>query len=486
MRSAACQNTYPADGHSRPMVAKAWSLVPLLLVMFAGCIEAGPEPNKLPHVTEPVLEGPHVLLDGAMSFADSVVTPAVHYGIGLYEPTIDVSASGVIYVSAHTAGVDTTGAPAFYSDDDGATWKQLPFAGPAAAPSPVHGGTPPPSDEIFIVAGDDGTAWGVDITLLTFPVNGWCGDGAELCYHNPNAYNRADTACAPVSVNDRPWAAHANGTLLMVNNPGGGPVQFAVMDVPPATPVGLANPVQGPRWNMCASTGGSIPGIPDIRGDGLFAIPQRQGGEYVIVTGYADDIMAVEEKKVLENSHAYASQIGAYGQAAFDADGTLFFAAMNNSDSTPGNGSGGIQLAVSTDDGDSFQIHRYVFDLPVSSVYIDGNKWGPGAIINWGLVDESGTDWYLAHLLMGPDGTPIIRNATLAVDDGPAASRHVQGAAVGPDGRSYMIMSAVSGNDRVQSLEEAGQTPLTVVVQQGGPVLQILAPDVSVESDQDG
>ncbi|MBW3583465.1 MAG: hypothetical protein KY455_10245 [Euryarchaeota archaeon] len=445
------------------------------VVALSGCVGSDPEPvPEVPNVESRSPEGPHVALDGNMTFVSSVVGPAVHYGVGLYEPTIDVSGSGVIYISAHTAGVDTTGAPAFFSDDDGATWKQLPFAGPVVAPEPVHGGTPPPSDEIFIVAGDDGQAWGVDITLLTFPVNGWCDDGGRHCHHNPNAYERTDTLCSPVSLNDRPWAAYANGTLLMVNNPGGGPVQVGAMQVPPPAYVGLANPVTGPKWNMCASSGGSIPGIPDIRDDGFFAVPQRQGDAYVVVTGYADDVMAVEERKVFDYSHVEVSEIGQYGQAVFDADGTMLFGAMSNSADTAGPGSGGIQLAVSHDDGVTFETHRYDFPQPVSSIYLDGNKHGPGALINWGQVDGDRTDWYMGHIMVDEMGEPVIRNATLAVDDGPDASRHVQGAALGPDGRGYMVMSEVSGNDRMESLEQAGMTPMSVVVQADGPRLPVL------------
>lgn len=439
------------------------------VAMLAGCIDAD-EPTAETQLDPAVLpEGPEVAVVGTMTFVESVVSPAVHFARGLYEPTIDVSDLGTIYISAHTIGVDTTGAPAFYSKDDGATWTQLPFASDLTVPEPVHGGTPPPSDEIFIVAGDDGTAWGVDITLLTFPLHGWCGDAAEYCYHNPNAYNRADTTCSPASLNDRPWAAHANGTLLMVNNPGGGPVQVAAMKVPPSEPAGLATPLTGPTWNMCASSGGGIPGIPDIRDDGFFAVPQRQGDELVIVTGYADDVMTVEEKKVFDNSHASVSAIGQYGQVVFDADGTMYVAAMNNS----AEDAGGIALAISTDDGDTFTVHRYTFDQPVTSIYIDGNKWGSGAIINWGLNDGDRDDWYLGHLLMADDGTPVIREASLAVDDGPVASRHVQGAAMGPDGRAYMVMSEVSGNDDTQSTLQTGTTPLSVVVQNAGPAVAV-------------
>lgn len=461
----------------------------LLTVGLAGCIGSDSQDEFDPGSTEtPTDVAPGVDLNGTMSFVESVI-PAVHFGHGLYEPTIDVSGSGVIYVSAHTTGVDTTGAPAWYSDDDGETWQQLPFAMEATVPEPTHGGTPPPSDEIFIIAGDDGQAWGVDITLATFPVNGWCGDGAEHCYHNPDAYDEAraqtaradavsgqDSSCSPANLNDRPWAAYANGTLLMVNNPGGGPVQVGAMQVPPDTYVETWNPVQGPTWNLCAGEGGGgIPGIPGMREDLFFAVPQTQDDQVVVVTGDAQDVMEVEQRPVFDNTNVAVSAIGEYGQAVFDQEGKLFVAAMNNSAGEPGKGAGGIHLAISTDDAQTFDEATIRFDRPVSSLYIDGNDHGPGAIINWGLVAEAGgpTDWYIGHLRMAADGTPVIENATLAVEDGPPASRHIQGAAVGPDGTGYMVMSDVEGNDDVEMAQNAGTTPMTVVVQQDGPTLPV-------------
>jgi len=435
---------------------------------FAGCLG---DPLDGPSTPSP----PSLELTELMTFSNHVVEPAVHFALGLYEPTIDVSDSGVIYISAHSIGLDSTGAPAFFSKDDGKAWAQLPFAASAALPEPMHGGTPPPSDEIFIVAGDEGQAWSVDITLGTFPVNGWCGDGAEHCYHNPNAYNRAeaDPDCATAALNDRPWAAYASGTLLMVNNPGGGPVQVGAMKVPRPTYAEAANPVQGPTWNLCAGSGGSIPGIPDMREDLFFAVPQEQSGKFVVVTGYATNVKDVQERAVFENSHVYASSNGNFGQAVFDGEGTLFVAAMNNQAAAAGEDAGGIHIAASLDDGETFVERTFRFAQPVSSVYADGNKHGPGVLINWGQVDGDATDWYMGHLFAGADGAPEIREITLAVDNGPEASRHVQGAAVGPDGRGYMVMSEVSGNDQGQSLTQTGSKPLTVVVQETGPTLPV-------------
>lgn len=408
---------------------------------------------------------------------EAYVMPAVHTGHGLYEPTIDVADDGVIYVSAHSTGVGVVPAPGYYSADDGETWANLPFAGPASAPSESQGSSPPFSDEIFIVAGQDGTAWGVDINLRDYIVAGWCGSGTENCYYNPNAYDHGQTVaqaadCAPLPLKDRPWAAAANGTLLMVNNPGGGPVQVGAMTVPPIVPADAGPIASGIQWNLCASSGGFIPGIPDMRDDLWFAVPQQQGSGFIVVTGYATDVMDVQEVPVFNNSHTSAerSQIGHYGQAVFDADGTLWVGAMANTAATAGPDAGGIQVALSHD-GATFNETRFSFDQAVSSIYLDGNPNGPGLLANWGQVDGERTDWYFGHIQVGPDGVPVLENIVKAVDDGPDASRHVQGAAAGPDGRAYMVMSEVSGNDDQQSVAAAGTTPMSVVVQLDGPVL---------------
>lgn len=452
---------------------RSLAVLSLALVFIAGCT-APPSETPAPSSPAPPPPPPPV----PMTFANFTL-PAVHQGHGLYEPTIDVSPSGVIYVSAHSTGVDVQGAPVYYSKDDGATWLPLPFAATAAAPPERQAGTPPPSDEIFIVAADDGTAWGVDVTLGTYPVHGWCDDGARNCYYNPNAYARGsdDTGCAAGSLNDRPWAAHANGTLLMVNNPGGGPVQVAAMKVPPPQPAGIATPATGPVWNRCAGSGGFIPGIPDMRPDLFFAVPQVQGGRIAVITGHADDVMAVEEHEVMAhaNTPAPGSQIGDYGQVSFDATGTMFVAAMNNSGAA-----GSFQVAVSLDDGKSFTVEDFGFPHAVSSLYIDGNRWGPGVLANWGIVDGDRTDWYFGHLFF-ENGTIVLRNENLAVDDGPVASRHVQGAALGPDGRAYMIMSEVSGNDDAASAQAIGTKPMSVVVQIDGATLPLgTLPDAAV------
>ncbi len=455
--------------------------IPLLAVLvlavtaFAGCAGTdAPDTSETdtPDVTPPAALPPVVnaTVDIVYNFTTSVVDAAVSFAADLYEPTMEVSDNGVIYITGHTIGADTTGAPVFMSKDDGATWTQLPFAGPATLPSPIHGATPPPSDEIFLVSGDDGWLYGVDITLATYPVNMWSGDGAELAYHNPDAYDfvQARTSpCALTSLNDRPWAAYANGTLLMVNNPGGGPVQVGVMAVPPTIPVG--GPTVGPvgaQWNLCASPGGSIPGIPDIRDDGLFAVPQVQGGELIVVTGNKADIMDVEVKTVFEFNNG-GTITSNYGQAVFDEDGTLFIGIANNTDADDDGTRGGtFKLASSTDGGQTFLDRTFTTSGVVQSFYMDGNMAGSGALITWAVPGETGgrSDWYVGHAFLDTEGRPVVKNVGLAVDEGPGPSAHVTGAAVGPDGRAYLAGFEGTGT---------GGTPLRVFVQGTGPALPV-------------
>ena len=52
----------------------------------------------------------------------------------------------------------------------------------------------------------------------------------------------------------------------------------------------------------------------------------------------------------------------------------------------------------------------------------------------------------------------------------PDSDGDVQGAALGPDGRAYMVMSANSSNPGGATVA-VGDTPLEVVVQMDGPVL---------------
>lgn len=446
------------------------------LVLVAGCVDPPAKPDAstdppIDDVIPPLLKVTEITIEDVMTFTESIVSPAQGVAADLYEPTMEVSDTGTLYVAAHVIGAATTGTPAYFSNDDGATWEQLPFLGPAQFPSPIQGAQPPPGDEGFIVAGADGEAWMADIYAAGFTVSGWCGNGAELCYDNRYAYDRTATAtqsCEPlVSLNDRPWAAYANGTLLLVNNPGGGPMQIGVMQVPPLTPVGLFDPVTGPKWNLCASPDGWIPGIPAMRDDGFFAVPQMTGAgadsRLTVVTGNKADIMDVE---VRDAFHVTSSGGGTSngGRTAFGLDGTLFVGAYNN---TAG-GKGQFILAASADDGETFVDVTFKTGSSVRSLYLDSNLWGPGALLTWSQLgtDAGRSDWYVAHVFLGPHGEPVLGNVTLAVDEGPHSSAHVMGAAVGPDGRAYFV------NFEEEALPGyVGSTPIRVIIQEDGPTL---------------
>lgn len=478
-------------------------VVALVATAFAGCINSESDAATAAGVDDlaGILDGViPISVENLMNFTQSIVSPAIGTATDLYEPTMEVSDTGTIYVAGHVIGAATTGTPAYYSNDDGATWEPLPFFANLQTPPPGQGSQPPPGDEGFIVAGDDGQAWMADIYLAGFSISGWCNDGAELCYDNRQAYDRVATVTGcnpdisgtglplPTSLNDRPWAAYGNGKLLLVNNPGGGPMQIGVMDVP-TTPVGIGGgvaSVSGPTWNTCASDGGTIPGVPAMRQDGFFAVPQftGSGDDQVlrVVIGNADDIFAVETKEVFKATNVGGGTSNG-GRTAFDAKGTLFVGARNNTvgevtegetilgqptqSTTPGDGR--IKLAVSTDDGQTFQ--EAVFDVgsPVQSLYLDGNMHGEGALVSWSQWGETEgrADWYVAHVFVGADGKPELRHVTLAVDEGPPYSAHVMGAAAGPDGRAYFL----NFEDIPDAAEYAGSTPISVWIQQDGPVL---------------
>lgn len=452
-------------------------VIPVLILasaVLAGCAtESEPVVTTPPSTTLPPL--PPVISVApvaVMTFTESVVTPAVSFFNDLYEPTMEVCDSGAIYITGHTILVDTTGAPVWGSRDDGATWFQLPFLGPASIPPPVHGATPPPSDEIFLSCGDDGWLYGVDITLATYPVNAWSGDGSALSYHNPNAYDETQAAqterCTPVPAKDRPWGAYANGTLLMISNPGGGPAQIGVMQVPPALPFEPSGALST-QWNLCAGPGGSIPGIGDIRADGLFAVPQRSGGALHLVLGQKTAILDTSIVEVFP--HTSGGEItSVYGVAAFDREGTLFVGISNNTDPDASGDQMGQMLFASSIDGGATFVNRTIQTGPgaLRHFYMDPNDAGPGALVVWAVDGSSdgAYDWYVGHLQLGHDGAPVLENVALALDEGPQPSAHVTGAAVGPDGRAYFAMY-VGGI--------AGGTPLSVYIQQDGPTLPVTA-----------
>jgi len=442
--------------------------------------------------------------------------------IGLYEPTIDVGPEGNIYVSAHSTEVGRYPAPAYYSQDDGVTWHSMALFRDQQGQPEEQGSAPLFSDEVFIVAGAEGTAWGADCCneRSEFPVVGWCANGAEVCHYNQNGYDHsrllldASPTCVAVPTTDRPWVAYANGKILLVNNPGlsviseNGQIALQVgsMDVPPMVPVAYGAAAWGISWNLCGSKGGFIPGIPDMRDDHFFAVPQwvdfNTPGcgavtHYDVITGNANDMHDLKQVTAFANSHvapseddSTPSQVGWYGQVSFDANGDLFVGAMNNSaQQVQGKCTatdGGIHMAFSSDDATTFVETTFRFERPVSSFYMDGNRHGEGVLLTWGEIDGNATDWFAAHVFANADGTLRLENVMLAVDDGPEASRHVQGAALGPDGRAYLALSLNSQNPGGAKVSP-GDTPLKVAVQQEGPRMPVaVAPAASASQNSDG
>lgn len=497
-----------------PMRVRPLVLLLSLTVIAAGCVKGGtdgPGGDDGDTGSTAPAAGLFTVYTLPAVFGDPA-TDADGASIGLYEPTIDVGPEGNIYVSAHSTRVGRYPAPAYYSVDDGVTWLSMALAADQQMSPEQQGSAPLFSDEVFIIAGDEGTAWGADCCneRNEFPVAGWCADGAEVCYYNQNARDptrqvldpvMTSGACVPLPTTDRPWLAYANGKLLMVNNPGGAlisangqiPIQLAAMDVPPATPVAYTGLAWGIEWNLCGSTGGFIPGIPDMREDHFFAIPQwvdfaTEGcgaeSHYDVVTGNADDVYTLTQTTVFANSHvapaesdSSASNVGQYGQAVFDASGALYIGAMNNTAVEGGDdectaGVGGIHLAWSGDEAKTFVETTLRFARPVSSFYMDGNRHGEGFLLSWGEIDGANTDWFAAHVFPNADSTLRLENVMLAVDDGPEASRHVQGAALGPDGRAYLALSLNSQNPG-GAHAEPGDTPLRVAVQQDGPTMPV-------------
>ncbi len=485
----------------------------LALVALSGCLSTEPTETATPGEETAASQGLFAYYNLPAEFGEPTpVSPRELQGgnrIGLYEPTIDVGPEGNIYVSSHSADVGVYPSPAYFSVDDGQTWASMALFMDQQGDPDEHMSAPLFSDEVFIIAGEEGEAWGADCCTNdnAFPLVGWCADGAEVCWYNQNAHDESripvDAAlsggdCVPAPTTDRPWIAYNNGKLLMVNNPGFAPrspngqipLQVGVVDVPPLVPVAYTGAAWQTQWNFCGSTGGFIPGIPDMRPDHFFAAPQwidfRNDGcpavsHYDVITGNANDIYNLQQTTVFENSHvapaesdSTPSTIGRYGQAVFDATGGLFVGAMNNSaimidgDCTAHPTDGGIHLAYSNDDAQTFTETTFRFDRPVSSIYMDGNRHGEGFLLNWGEIDDNRTDWFLAHVFANADGTLRMENKMLAVDNGPEASRHVQGAALGPDGRAYMVYSDNSQNPGASDRAEVGDTPLWVAVQVDG------------------
>src|SRR5437764_10560006 len=108
------------------------ALIVLASTLAAGCVSPALTQNGTTAAPKTVDELLPIQVSNVLNFTESVVTPAVGTATDFYEPTMEISDTGTMYVTAHVAGAATTGSPAYFSTDHGATWKQLPFAGPAA------------------------------------------------------------------------------------------------------------------------------------------------------------------------------------------------------------------------------------------------------------------------------------------------------------------------------------------------------------------
>jgi hypothetical protein len=426
------------------------------------------------------------LMADNMMFNESLVGAVALQG-SLYEPTMEVSRDGAIFITGHTTAVDTTGAPVYGSWDNGTSWSQLPWFQDQQMPADLPGATPPVTDEIFLVAGDNGWLYGVDITLATFPVNAWSQDGRMNSYHNPNAYDEQQVVlqadeCAAAPAKDRPWAAFGNDKLLMVSNPAAGPTQIGVLDVPSGplgligAPAGVGATTGGGRWNVCAGIGyhtadNAIPGIPDMRDDGFFAVPQLGNGYLYLTTGNANDIFALTNQAVFP--HSSGGEItSVYGQASFDLDGTLFVGITQNSaEDDNGTRMGNIRIASSTNSGLTFEDKTFVTGPgAIRHLYMDGNRFGSGSFMVWAVdgetINDDGNaiayDWYAAHVQLDAMGAPMLENVSQIIDEGLRPSAHVTGAAVGPDGRGYTAM-----------YDGSKEEPLSVFIQEGGATMPV-------------
>ncbi|MES2154259.1 MAG: hypothetical protein V4510_03910 [bacterium] len=455
-------------------------IAPLIFaaLLFAGCTTPASTPTTPPvTLIAPRPEGYVVAqATNVMSFNQSIVTPAVGLGLDLYEPLLEVSDSGAIYVAAHVAGAVSTGTPAYVSTDDGKSWRQLPFLGPAAVPSPGQGSALPSGDEGMIVAGPGGHAYMADVALHSFPVEGWCDNGATQCYHNPNAYDREAATTQPcgsaaadkVPLNDRPWAAYANGTLLLSNNAGNGAVQVGILQVPPALP----GDVMPAKWNMCAGSGSFLPGIPAMRDDLQFAVPIMNNGQLDVVIGNAHSLMTTSTVTAFEVTDEGADFGGGgnWGFSGYDKEGTLFVAATNNTKDT-----GRFIVAASTNGGANFTVTTFETTGKIGFLNVDGNMGGPGALVSW--IQDGGAagkaDVYAAHLFIDSFGQPIIRDVSVVASKVTAPCGDVMGSGSGPDGRAYVVVFS----DAKGCLDTPGSHPLSVYVQgKGGAVLPILKP----------
>ena len=132
------------------MRSARWMILGMLSTLaLAGCLGGGSTQDD----GADDLQGPLQTVDAAY---EVFTLPAVYQDpIGLYEPTIDVSDDGTVYVSAHSTEVGRNPAPAYFSLDDGATWESMALFMDVQGEPEEQMSAPLLSDEVFIIAADD-------------------------------------------------------------------------------------------------------------------------------------------------------------------------------------------------------------------------------------------------------------------------------------------------------------------------------------------
>lgn len=390
-----------------------------------------------------------------MMFHGSTV-PAVGTVEDLYEPSIGVSPTGVLYAAGHSIGAFTQRAPAWVSRDDGASWSMLPGLAPAQTGSyladSVAAGGQGEGDEGIVVADAAGHAWMLDNGPVSDVLYSWCDDGRTLCGTDHLAYSVKDDLtvaggkCNEAGITDRPWLAHGHGKLLLENN-GGGIMQLVLYD--PATGRVSAND--------CAGSG-SVPGAPAVReSDGLFIVPQVQGKNMVVVRG--TDPRTVTTVPVFASYGGFDCSAD-FGFSAFSAAGTAYVAggATNKS----------VKVAASPD-GFSWKAATIATADPLAFMWVSGNPAGEGALLSWATTsDGCGTfDYFAAHVRLDATGAPLIQDVTKALSGFAGLCGDYATSGVGPDGRAYF--ATVNNGCGVTS--PPGASPLQVWIQDGGPTL---------------
>lgn len=189
--------TGPAVAMRRPGFE---ALIALGGALISGCIaENSPwaEDGSNPSAPAPPASA------GSVGFSPPVKLNGDGYG---YEPSIDVGPDGTLYVTAHKSSLTNEGARfaswLWYSNDNGASWKDLP------SPGQLH-------EKLYAFEGDvavdaKGRLYFVDTYLLDNTISRW-SPGPAWDYTRPFQGTAA--------TDDRPFlAAHGDGIVYYVGN----------------------------------------------------------------------------------------------------------------------------------------------------------------------------------------------------------------------------------------------------------------------------